>query len=541
MKAHHRRAAVVGAAALLALSACSGDTESSSSAPPDSVTLTDEVAAPAGEVDEITWNLPFGEPNTIDPAQSALESVSTVVGNLCEQLMTFGPDYTLEPSLAEEVTQPDDRTFVFDLRPGVTFWDGEEMTADDVVYSMERTMAPATASSWESAFANLDSIEKTGPLQVTVTFKKPSSMFQWFQATPAMTVVEKDFTENAGKKFGTATGGVMCTGPYQVGEWRSGQDLTIVRNDAYWGEKPLVDQVRFTFDTDTASTTAALVRGDVDGQWSNSVASLKRLEDSDEGEVLFGESLSPVFVSSFVNDPAISNPDVRKAMSLMVDYDGITESVYGGAAEPIKTLTPPATWGYSRDIFQAAYDQLPDREQDLAAAKELVEQAGDVPPIELAYNNSSAEESKIALSFQSTAKQVGLTVNLRSLSANDYYKIFYLPEAREGLSAYVVSGYLDFPEPLNYDLYRTKGSYYNYAGYDNPEYDRLLHEAEVTLDDDARAELVTQAEALSSADGYGVPLVTPYVNVFVNQRLTGLMPQQSYLYTPWAASLGAAE
>ena len=114
-----------------------------------------------------------------------------------------------------------------------------------------------------------------------------------------------------------------------------------------------------------------------------------------------------------------------------------------------------------------------------------------------------------------------------------------MAKAREGLSGYVLSGYLDFPEPIEYDLYATTGSYYNYAGYENPKYDELMKTAVGTLDDSQRAELVTQAERSAAKDGYNIPLVSPYLNVFVNKRLTGLVPEQRYLYTPWVASLGA--
>lgn len=535
------RTAASCAAVALMLSACNAGANHDTSAPPQEVHLTTTVAAPKGEVDSITWNLGSGEPNSIDPALSVLDNVSTVVGNLCEGLMTFGPGYEIQPALAEKVTQPDDTTYVFDLRPGVTFWDGKPVTTADVIYSIRHTMADATGSSWATSFSGMRSLAATGPNQITMKFESPSAMFRWYQATPATAVVEKAFAEGAGKKFGTATGGIMCTGPYKLESWNSGRDLTISRNDTYWGRKPLVKQVRFTFDTDPASRTAALLNGDVDGSFVTPVASAKRLLSTKEGSLMFGESLSPVFVSTFVNDPAVKIPEVRSALHRLIDYQGITKSVYGGAALPIKNLTPPATWGYGESVFQEAYDALPDAQQDLEGARSDVEKAGKVPPITFAYNSSNPEESKVALSIQSSAKQVHLDVRLRSLAANEFIKIFYDPKAREGLSGYVLSGYLDFPEPLEYDEYWTSGSYYNYAGYANPEYDSLIKQAEGTLDDTERAELATRAEALTAADQYSVPLVSPYLSVFVNKRLTGLVPEQRFLYTSWAASLGAAQ
>ncbi|MEV6987061.1 ABC transporter substrate-binding protein [Sphaerisporangium sp. NPDC051017] len=529
--------AAVAAVALLALPACSGSSDSDNAAPPKAVELTTEVAKPSGPVDSITWNL-SGEPNTLDPAKQ-FANVTAVVGNLCEGLMRFGKDYGLQSALAEKVTQPDDKTWVFDLRANVTFWDGQPVTPEDVVFSVERTIAPATASSWAAAYQNLRSVGKTGPHQVTFRFREPDSMFRWFQASPSTYVTEKRFTERAGKEYGSATGGIMCTGPYKVGAWRSGQDITVVANDRYWGEQPLVKSARFTFDSDPASRTAALLRGDVDGAFDNPVSALAKLKSSGEGDLLFGKSLAPVFLSTFVNDPGITHQNVRKALAKLVDYAGIAQSVYGGAAIPIKQLTPEATWGYSTSIFKSAYDALPEPKQDLDEAKRLVKEAGDVPPLTIAYD-SSAQESKIALSLQSTAKQVGLRINLKALSSTDFLKIFYDPKIREGLSGYILSGSLSFPEPLEYDEFATTGSYYNYAGYHNAQYDALLKRARTTLDDDKRAELIVQAEKLRDQDGYNVPIVSPYLNVFVNKRLTGLAPASYNRATPWLTKLGAA-
>lgn len=533
--------ATIGVLGILVLAGCSsagGGGDKTKAA----VELTTSVPAAVGDVDLVNWNLTNGEPDTIDPSRSAVENVSTVVGNMCESLMRFDADYHLVPALAESVEQPSDTVYVFNLRPGVTFWNGTPLTPEDVIYSIKRTADPESGSWWPDNLKGLVSIEKTGALQVTMTFDTPNAQIKWSEATPAMAIVNKAFTEAAGDKFGTATGGVMCTGPFQFDSWRSGQDLTISRYDGYWDtqHKPFAKKIRFSFITDQTAQTAALASGEIDGQFDSGPSSLGQLGSSSEGNLMFGKSLSPVFLSGFTNGPAMSNPEVRQALKLIVDYQGIAKTVYGNAAEPIKKLTTPATWGYSKDIYQAAYDAIPDPKQNLEEAKKLIAKAGNIPPLTIAYDSSDKANATIALSIESAAKQVGLAVDLRAMPTTEYYKIFDDATARAGLDAYIVRGYLDYPEPLSYDLYRTQGNYYNYVGYNNPEYDALLFQAVKTLDDDARAELVTKAEAIALKDGYFVPLVTPYINVFVNKKLTGVLPLQQYLYTPWAAQLGAA-
>ena len=120
-----------------------------------------------------------------------------------------------------------------------------------------------------------------------------------------------------------------------------------------------------------------------------------------------------------------------------------------------------------------------------------------------------------------------------------YGAIFYDPNARAGLSGMIVTGYLDFPEPLQYLLYQTTGSFYNFGGYQNKKYDQLVFRAQATLDDDARAKLLTQAWTVFADDAYAIPIVSQRMNVFLDKDLTGVLPQQSFLYTSWADGLGA--
>ena len=84
-----------------------------------------------------------------------------VVANLCDNLMRQNPDSTYSPALASAVTTPDATTYVYDLRSDVTFTDGKPMTADDVVFSLQRQMNPDVGSYWSVWFQNVDSITKT--------------------------------------------------------------------------------------------------------------------------------------------------------------------------------------------------------------------------------------------------------------------------------------------------------------------------------------------------------------------------------------------
>ncbi|MFJ3924535.1 ABC transporter substrate-binding protein [Streptomyces sp. NPDC090022] len=143
--------------------------------------------------------------------------------------MRWTPQLTLEPGLAEKVGHPDSVTWVYDLRPGVRFHSGAAMTADDVVVSLNRHRDPALGSYWVEDFKNVASVEKTGPLQVTVTLTTPDALFPQAMANSAGTVAGAAAMAEQGAAFGTADGGLDCTGCAVAGavavRWRC-DDLT---------------------------------------------------------------------------------------------------------------------------------------------------------------------------------------------------------------------------------------------------------------------------------------------------------------------------
>lgn len=548
-----RAGAIVIAVGLLAAceSGSSGDTASSSAeqasspasdaAQPFSPAISTEAPAGTNEVASITWNLATGEPSSLDPAYSSLENISTVVGPMCEALQRFTTDYEVEPALATSIEHPDPTTWIVRLREGVTFWDGSPMTADDVVFSINRILNPELGSSWIGWAPQGATVEATDASTVTITLPAYNSMVESFFQTPAFMVVSKAFAEKAGAGFGTAAGGIMCTGPYKLGAWESGQSITLERNDAWWDSAaaPKVASVKFTFAVDPAAQTAGMVSGDINGQFTVPVSAYEQLSQS--GNMLFAESLSPTFVATLNTEGPMGDLAVRQALASSIDYAGILETVYRGAAAPLRALVPPAAYGYAQDVYQPAYDALPEPTQDLEKAKELAASSAKAKdPLTLAYFSLSNEESKAATAIADSANSSGLNVQLKPLDAAAYGAVFYSPEARQGIDALLLTGYLDFPDPLQYYQYFAIGSFYNFAGYDNQEYTDLITQALGESDPQKKAEYVVQAQQIMVDDVFNIPLVTSYVSAYYGKDLGGYLPAQYFLYTPWAAQLGGA-
>ncbi|MFT4082875.1 MAG: ABC transporter substrate-binding protein [Nocardioides sp.] len=525
----------------LVVTACGGGSGGGAAA---SFSPTVATTAPSGSkaVDTITWNLPSGEPSSLDPAMSALESVSTVVANMCEPLMRWGDDYQQEPGLATSVDHPNRTTWVFHLRTGVKFWNGTTMTAADVVYSLKRILDPATASSWAGWAPEGATVKATGGDTVTVTVPHYGSAMESYFATPAFTIVSKAYAQKEGKAFGTAQGGVMCTGPYQLASWKSGQSITLKANPNYWdtADEPAVKTAKFTFVTDQSAQIAGLQSGDIDGQFTVPVSAYSQLQKAG-GHLLFANSLAPTFLSVLDSSGALGDPKIRQALQKTVDYQGIVDAVYHGAATPLRALVPPAAWGYAEGVYQAGYDALPEPSQDLAAAAALVKRSSRASEkIVLAYTSASTEETKAATAIADSATSIGLDVELKPLTAEEFGALFSSAQARKGIDLMLVSGYLDFPDPVTYYQYFTAGSFYNFNGYSNKRYTALINAALSEPDEDAKAADVVKAQAIMAKDLINIPILTQYVSVYYGKDLGGYLPSQDYLYSPWLAQLGGA-
>ncbi|HEV7771932.1 MAG TPA: ABC transporter substrate-binding protein [Conexibacter sp.] len=537
-----------GLVALAVLATGCGSSSGGSSSAPNGGTenVVETTPAATGELDHVTWDLPWGEPTTLDYAKADDYSPNAVVSNLCDKLRVMKPDFTYAPGLATAWRNPDPKTLVYTIRSGVRFWDGSPLTADDVVASMRRNLDPKAEPVYGTFYKNVASIEKTGPLQVTVHFKQPDELFNKQMATVAGSVAKASYMEEKGAKFGTPTGGVMCTGPFKLVKWESGSSITVERNDDYWDAQlqPKVRQLDFKFITDSSTLTSALQSGAIDGAYEVPVSSAATLEKSTSGTLYQGRSLAHILIHPIPADGPIADPRVREALSFAIDRAALARNVYGGRATPMRTIATSSVWGSSpaRAIYQKAYDALPPATQDLARAKQLIEQAGrPSKPLVLAIAAGDQPSLQMATFVQADAKQIGLPITIRQLQPTDYSNVFYIPSARRGLDMIWTSGWWEGPDPLALmpALTDPDGTY-NWIKYDNPKVTQLLTKAQSTLDESASAKAFVQAQAIYSPDVPTIPLLDQNELLYLNKGLTGAPASFSYLFSPWAAHLGKA-
>jgi peptide/nickel transport system substrate-binding protein len=540
--------AIMAVLVAVAVTACGESEETPSGGKTPAEGLQSTTPAADGTVDHITWNLNFGEPTTIDPIKAGDYGPCFVSSQLHDTLVRYSPEWELGPGIAEKWDQVDDLTLVYTIRQDAKFWDGNPVTADDVLYSLQRCADWDTGSIWASFFDNVKSMKKTGPWEITVKFSKPDELFNKEMGTVAGGIVEKAYVEKVGnEKYGSGTK-VMGSGPYKITSWESGKEITLEAMPTYWDANliPKVATATLTFISDTSTITSAILSGEIDGAYSVPVTSVPTVKSSAPGTVYYGPSLWAVEVAFANGKGILGDPDVRMALAMAVDRQAIVDKVFNGLGVPNKTLTPPSSWDpEALDVYQKAYDAItqPDVTADVEGAKALLEgKTGLEKPLVMAIDAGNEDELRVASVFQQAAKDIGITIKLKPMQAMDMANVFYVAEYRKGLDLVMTWGWLDCPDPLDYTvLCVMSDSWFNWIGYSNPEMEALLVKARETFDPVQRAELVCEAQTMYTADTVMIPLVNPYNNVYMNDRISGAPTSWAYMWLPDLAMLGGTQ
>jgi peptide/nickel transport system substrate-binding protein len=542
-KNHYQWGAVLLVASL-ALAACSSGGEDAK--PDKDVKLVTSSPAAKGDVESVTWGL-YAEPQSLDYAYGYDLPPNTVISNVCESLLRIGPDFAVEPNIAESFNHPDPLTYTYEIREGVQFHSGGSVTADDVVFSLNRHLDEEVGSYWGGLFSNVESISKSGPMQVTMKLIRPDNVINELMAVVPGIVENEEYVTAKGKDYGSPTGGIDCTGPFELKEWSTGESITLSRFDGYWDQarRAKSSEFSFRFIQDAAARSNALLSGDLDGLFDVPASSFAQLEASGVGNMYFGAQTSQASLIVADLEGPLADVNVRRALSLAIDREGYINAALKGHGEPSKSFVSKLTWGSGpeRDVYAAAYEALPSTEQDLEEAKSLVSEAGKPDrPIVLAVNASSPGQSLLATEVEAAAERVGLDVTVKSVPADAYGALFGSAEAREGVDLFYTSFYADIASPLAiyYQTFTSK-SFSNYAGWVNEEYDQLIEDALAESDPVAQAEATVKAQKIAVEDLLWIPIALGDNSVFMNKRITGAPATNAYLYYPWAASVGSAE
>jgi peptide/nickel transport system substrate-binding protein len=540
------------AAVAVVAAACTGPGNATSGAPgaqpangssaAASATLTSQLPAATRSVAEINWDLPHGEPATIDPAQAVDYSPDFVVSNLCDPLLRQNPNFTISPNLAT-YQQVNPLKLVLTLRSGVTFWDGHPVTAADVVYSLTRIWHNANAPA-SYLFEFVKSVTATSPLTVTVTFSQPDELFVKELSSPAGMVIEQAYAERAGAKLGTPQGGLMCSGPYELKSWQPGNSITLTANKDYWNPaaRPKVATVKLSFVTDTAAITAGLLSGEFDGAYELPASAIARLKSAAGGALTFGPSPQSLELSVAHPGGIIARADLRKAIMIGIDRPAIAQGAYAGSAAANYTMLARAAWDPAAEsLYASAYKSyVTANAYNPSLAASLVKDSGYAgQALTLGILSGDATQLAVAEVIQAELAQVGVKVAIDQMQPITYSSADYEASARNGLDLLLTYNFNQVADPLEFvGLIMEPGGPYDYTNFSSTTAVTDLNAALGTFNAAARTRLILQAQALDEATYSGTSLVDADEVSFLNASLTGATTSFAYLFEPSLAYIG---
>jgi peptide/nickel transport system substrate-binding protein len=539
-----------GSAALLLLTACGGaaapESSASGEATSSGIELVKAMPAGVGPVENVNWNLGDGEPLSLDPNLSWSGSQNFVGNLMCESLLSTTPEGGLEPGLATDVSYTDATTLVAKLREGVTFWDGSALTADDVVYSIDKARTNEV-SQFVGDLASVASVEATDASTVTIKLSEPNSLIRGALSTGAGAVVSKASAEGNANFGLPGDTSMSCTGPYMLKEWTAGSKIVVESNPTWWNKgdgKQLTKQITFSFITDPAAAVAGYESGELDGGFLIPASSIKALQASTVGTLGFGDgSAFAAWVPVVNTERSMSNPKLREALAKSLDYANLVATDTAGAGIPAKAVGVPGSWGNDKAAYQAAWDALPDPVTDLDAAKKLVAESGvSNPELVIAAWSELPDSVNQALVLQQAANSVGFNATINKIGF-DRAADLYSGAKKEDIDIFATN-YLSFiSDPLYvYSQIGLEAGSANWGGYSNAKVSELLKSALATTDDAERAKITIEIQSLLVADYAWLPTTTSPTPFFISNELSGVVPTgPAHLWYAWAINLGTAK
>ncbi|ARO14772.1 binding-protein-dependent transport protein (periplasmic) [Ketogulonicigenium robustum] len=438
---------------------------------------------------------------TLDPHSQNQGVTHNFAHHIYETLVDRGIDGALVPRLATEwnIKEDDPNVWVFKLREGVVFHDGNPFTAEDVVFSLDR--ARSEKSNMRQLHVGIAEVVAVDDHTVEVHMTGPSPLYpnnltntfimdkDWSEANNVVEV--QDFAAGEENYAVRNTNG---TGPYTLVERDPDVRSRLVAFDGHWAEKPQIDEIIYLPITENATRIAALLSGEVDFVQDVPVQDIERLQSSDGINVTTGPENRSIYFAYRMDDAPLkssnvtdanpfANPLVREAIHLAVDRDAIQRVVMRGQSVPTGIVVPPFVNGWTEEL-----DAYP--APDVARARELMTEAGypdgftvtlDTP------NNRYVNDEAISLAMVNFLGQIGIQATLASRPVAQHSPLITANETDFYLLGW---GVPTFDSEYNFnDLIHTKeGSYGAYNGglYSNPEVDAMIETLGTEVDLDKR-------------------------------------------------------
>ncbi len=468
------------------------------------------------------------EPGSLDPHRTQGVPGSNIGRDLFEGLTSEAPDGTVIAGAAESWEISDDgKTYRFFLRPEARWSNGDPVTADDFVYSLRRSLDPATLSNYTfilNPILNAEAVA-AGELPTTevgvraldthtleIQLENITPYFLGLLTHSASYPVHPPSAEAHGNQY-ARPGNLVSNGAYRLEEWVVQSHVKLVRNENYWDNgRTTIDEVWYYPTEDQTAELSRFRAGELDLSNAIPKRQVDWIRENLPEELVISPYLGTYYFGfNLTRPPFQDSPELRRALALAVDRDIITGQVTNAGEVPAYGWVPPVQNYTGQQMPEAAWTQ----EERVAEARRLYALAGyseENPLRTRILYNTQEDHRRIAVAIASMWKQtLGVEVEI----LNQEWKVFLDTRQQKIETELYRSGWIgDYNDAYTFAELFASGSGLNHTGYSSPDYDRLLREASAEGDMKRRAELLQQAERVLVED---LPIMPLYF--YVTARL----------------------
>lgn len=443
-----------------------------------------------------------GEVLTLDPQVAAGTPAEIARMEMFESLIVQEDDGSFSPCLAESWRVSEDgTTYTFQIRQGVKFHDGSDLTADDVVATFQRLLDRAYGSARITDVPNLIAAEKVDDYTVNLINDGPVGNFLNQIAYGTGFIMSSEAIEEYKEDVGTYAVG---TGPYKLVDFKSSEYVLVEANEDYWGEVPKIKQLKIVCVTEASTRVNMILTGEAQYAQDVPPQDVASIESSGIATIRYDESNRVFQVGFNLNVEPLNNKLVRQAMNYAIDKDAIITGVLGGAGSKTNNVVATNVFGYIDGKYT----------YDLDKAKELMKEAGYEDGFEMTIwtpNGRYYKDKDVVLAVADQLKKINITLNVEVHDWATYLsKVKTAPDETE-CSMYIF-GWECYTREAGYTISTlfTKKQWapngWNTMYYENDELeavnDKIMHETDQTV----REGLIQEALKIIDEDAVWIPI-----------------------------------
>ena len=488
------------------------------------------------------------EPDNLNPQVTTRAYSYMIFTHIMEPLLIWNNDLELEGLLAKDWETDDNLTWTFHLKEGVEFHNGEPFTAEAVkfTYSDEMFLSDSNPSKW--VLDNLKEVEVVDKYTANFHLKKKSPLFPQLLADGYTAIFPPEATKEYGDKFGTEA--LIGTGPYKMGQWKHGEEITLMRYEDYdhgpdflRSGPAYIEKKVFRIIPEATTRISLLTSGDADIILSVDPKFVDQLRRAVDVAVRITPAYGEQFMHFNQDIEMLQEKNVRQAIAHAVNKEAILKGAWSGIGFVAKGLFPEATVGYDPEIRESAYEYDPEK------AEELLEEAGWLDEDGDGIREKGGKDLRLDLiTFAKLDQWATAAEMIKPMLEEIGFKI--------DLHLYEVGAAYDIIESRGkqYDIGITKilynlgtgyltllcgcGQSLNYPGYCNEELDSLIEQAKLGESAEIRAESLLEAHKIAVESAVWVPLIVRTNRMaYRADRLGGV---EDFTKHPWAGGGDAA-